>query len=207
MNLVVLAPGLLLAAILAAPAATPLSANLDARPLNHAETATYLPLICSGKISKGDGFDHNCQALFEYSASHAEGAGSYNLSLSSIIHGHLTDPISDQAFVSYSSDFESEATNSGGGILFQNGPAGWRLVRWYPGENFDGCLQLNPTGKAKMLCLFFIMGRARPAHRFGCKRCRASIRRMVMVVPACGRCSRRKTIVTPARMEIIIAKR
>ncbi len=125
--------------------------NFDPRQLTQGDIFTFAPLACSGDIVQGQGgYQTQCQSLSGYPGGGA--SGPYNLTLTSIIVGHLTDGGSIQAFISYKGDFEDHANNFGGGILFQYGAEGWSLVEWFPSVIMDNCVQLNPVGQARLLC-------------------------------------------------------
>jgi hypothetical protein len=138
------------------PAQAAAATNFDARALNDSDIQTFLPLVCTdphANTGTDAGGADACQAIIGYPASgNAMVSQTYNITLTSIIYGHLTNADATQAYVSYTADFESHADNFGGGILFQMGSNGWQLVRWYPAYSMDGCLQLRPDGQAQMLC-------------------------------------------------------
>lgn len=132
--------------------------NFDPRPLTSDEVAQFLPQICQGAQAAPGGY--SCQAMTAYPGYESTPAAgtTYNIAPTSIIYGHLTDATSSQAYISYTADFEPHADNFGGGILFQRGADGWQLVRWIPGIILDTCLQLQPSGKAGLLCSFVYVG-------------------------------------------------
>ncbi len=149
--------------------------NQDARGLTETEIDTFVPLICAGTISDGNGtsmggqgFQKSCESLVGYPDSDSlltypdpddpTKNLPFELAFTSILYGHLTDGQADQAYVSYLCSCEDHASNWGGGILFQYEATGWSLIRWYPGEAMDNCLMLAPTGKARMLCLTSFSG-------------------------------------------------
>lgn len=138
-----------------APVPAPVAANHDARALTSAEQAAFLPLVCGGASAGTEGFAHDCTSLPGYPSADYGGAGTgLGISLSSVVIGHLSSPTADEAYVSYEGSFEPHVNNFGGGILFAaNGKGGWTLEKWVPGAALDGCLSLNPQGRAKMLCL------------------------------------------------------
>lgn len=138
-----------------APAPSATAANQDARALNGAEQAAFLPLVCGGISAGSDGFAHNCTSLPGYPSDDYGGAGTgLGLTLTSIIEGHLSNATADEAYVSYQGSFESHADDFGGGILFAaDGKGGWTLEKWVPGGIMDGCLSLDPQGRTRMLCL------------------------------------------------------
>ncbi len=131
------------------------AANTDARGLTDAEQAALLPLVCGGVSAGSEGFAHNCTSLPGYLSADYGGAGTgLGITLTSVILGHLSNATADEAYVSYQGSFESHADNFGGGILFTaDGKGGWTREKWVPGGVTDGCLSLNPRGRAKMLCL------------------------------------------------------
>lgn len=128
--------------------------NFDARALTAGEFDTFAPLTCSQGISQGQSErQFSCQVIVNYPTSYpGNEVGEYEITLTSVIYGHLTDGSANQAYVSYTANFESHADNFGGGILYELGAGGWQLVRWYPSLIMDGCVQLNATGQARMLC-------------------------------------------------------
>jgi len=75
------------------------------------------------------------------------------IALEAIAYGSFTLAGSDQAYVTYSSDFDSGTNNSGGGILFERQDDKWALLRWYPGGQMDECVALPGGDVQKMLCL------------------------------------------------------
>jgi hypothetical protein len=129
--------------------------NADARPLQIAERAVFAKLVCPGGKAPGqDNYQFQCPLLSGYPGDAGDPAnGPFNILFSSIIYGHLTSASLTQAYVSYQGDFESGATNGGGGILFDQTKGGWRLAQWFPGGQLDDCVQLNSSGRAEMLCL------------------------------------------------------
>jgi len=131
------------------------AANKDARALTDAEQAVFLPLVCGGVSAGSEGYAHNCTSLPGYPSSDYGGAGTgLGITLTSVILGHLSNATADEAYVSYQGSFESHADNFGGGILFSaDGNGGWKREKWVQGGVADGCLSLNPQGRAKMLCL------------------------------------------------------
>lgn len=133
----------------------PAGANHDARPLSAAEQAEFLPLVCGGPGAGAGGYAHSCTSLIGYPSNDYGGAGTgLGITLTSIIEGHLSNAAQDQAYVSYRGSFESHADDFGGGILFTaNGKGGWTLEKWVQGGVMDGCLSLNPDGRAQFLCL------------------------------------------------------
>lgn len=137
------------------PAPAQAAANSDARVLIAAEQTAFLPLVCGGASTGSDGYAHNCTSLPGYPSSDYGGAGTgLGITLTSVITGHLSDATADEAYVSYQGSFESHADNFGGGILFAaDGKGGWNLKKWVPGGAMDGCLSLNPQGRAKFLCV------------------------------------------------------
>jgi hypothetical protein len=137
----------------AAPAQA--AANQDARALTAAEQTAFLPLVCGGLSAGSDGYAHDCTSLPGYPSSDYGGAGTgLGITLTSVITGHLSNATDDQAYVSYQGSFESHADNFGGGILLRaDGKGGWSLQKWVQGGVMDGCLSLNPQGRAQMLCL------------------------------------------------------
>jgi hypothetical protein len=130
------------------------AANNDARALTAAEQAAFLPLVCAGASAGSDAYAHNCTSLPGYPSSDYGGAGTgLGITLTSIITGHLSDATVDEAYVSYQGSFESHADNYGGGILFKaDGNGGWTIQKWVQGAILDGCLSLNPQGRARFLC-------------------------------------------------------
>ncbi len=136
----------------AAPVA---AANQDARALTDAEQAAFLPLVCGGASAGSDDFAHDCTSLPGYPSSDYGGAGTgLGISLTSVITGHLSNATADEAYVSYQGSFEAHVDNFGGGILFgADGKGGWVLKKWMPGGAMDGCLSLNPQGRARFLCV------------------------------------------------------
>ena len=140
-----------------APALGPAAAaaNTDARGLTDAEQAAFLPSVCGGMSAGSEGYAHNCTSLPGYPSADYGGAGTgLGITLTSVIQGHLSSATADEAYVSYQGSFESHADNFGGGILFSaDGKGGWTREKWVPGGVTDGCLSLNPQGRAKMLCL------------------------------------------------------
>jgi hypothetical protein len=134
---------------------TAADARTDARGLTAAEQTAFLPLVCGGVSAGSGGFAHNCTSLPGYPSDDYGGAGTgLGITLTSIITGHLTNATDEQAYVSYQGSFESHADNFGGGILFiADGKGGWNVKKWVQGGIMDGCLSLNPQGRAKFLCL------------------------------------------------------
>ena len=130
-------------------------ANQDARPLTAAEQAAFLPLVCGGASAGSDGYAHNCTSLPGYPSDDYGGAGTgLGITLTSVITGNLSSATADEAYVSYQGSFEAHVDNFGGGILFSaDGKGGWVLKKWVPGGAMDGCLSLNPQGRAKFLCV------------------------------------------------------
>ena len=131
------------------------AANQDARALTAAEQAVFLPLVCGGASAGSGGYAHNCTSLPAYPSADYGGAGlGLGITLTSVVAGHFSNATAEEAYISYQGSFESHATNFGGGILFRaNGTGGWVLENWFPGDIMDGCLSLNPQGRAKILCL------------------------------------------------------
>jgi hypothetical protein len=132
--------------------AAALGANTDPHPLTKAEITAFLPLVCAAPSAGSEGYAVSCNALIGYPPE-LDVSGAAAITLSSVAYGVFTSPDGPQAFVSYTGDFESAATGGGGGILFQWKGTAWSLAGWYPGYNIDGCLSLNPAGRADMLCL------------------------------------------------------
>ncbi len=132
----------------------PRAANHDPRALTDAEQAAFLPLVCGGASGPGGGFAHQCTSLPGYPEQDYGGAGlGLGITLKSVVYGHLTSADADEAYVTYTGSFEPHVTNFGGGILFTGGAGAWRLKGWYPGGQADHCVSLNPTGRAKFVCL------------------------------------------------------
>ena len=130
-------------------------ANHDPRALTGAEQAAFLPLVCGGASGPGGGFAQQCATLPGYPSQDYGGAGlGLGLTLQSVIYGHLTGADANDAYVTYTASFESLATNLGGGMLLSGGPGHWKLKAWYPGGQAGHCVSLNPTGRAKFLCLY-----------------------------------------------------
>lgn len=131
------------------------AANTDARALTAAEQSAFLPLVCGGASAGGGGYAHSCTSLPGYPSSDYGGAGTgLGITLTSVITGHLSNASDDEAYVSYQGSFESHADNFGGGILFvADGKGGWAVRKWVPGGTMDGCLSLNPQGRARFLCV------------------------------------------------------
>jgi hypothetical protein len=75
------------------------------------------------------------------------------LSLDAIAYGAFTKAGTDQAYVTYTSDFEPHANNMGGGILFERQGRQWHLIRWIHGGQMDRCVALPPEIPQRMLCL------------------------------------------------------
>ena len=130
-------------------------ANHGPRALSEAEQVAFLPLVCGGASGPGGGFAHQCTTLPGYPSKDYGGAGlGLGITLKSVIFGHLTSADADEAYVTYAGSFESLATNLGGGMLFTGGPGHWKLKAWYPGGQAGHCVSLNPTGRAKFICLY-----------------------------------------------------
>lgn len=130
-------------------------ANHDPRALSEAEQTAFLPLVCGGASGAGGGFAHQCTSLPGYPSQDYGGAGlGLGITLKSVIYGHLTGADADDAYVTYTGSFEPHVTNFGGGILFTGGPGHWKLKAWYPGGQAAHCVSLNPTGRAKFVCLY-----------------------------------------------------
>jgi hypothetical protein len=134
--------------------------NADPRQLNPAERSVFAKLVCPGGKAPGqEAYQFECPVLTGYPGDGGDAAdGPFNILFSSIIYGDLTGAPETQAYLSYQGDFESGATNGGGGILFDQTPGGWKLAQWYPGWQLDDCVQLNSSGRAKMLCLIGYFG-------------------------------------------------
>lgn len=129
--------------------------NLAPRALSDAEQAAFLPLVCAGASGPGGGFAHQCASLPGYPAQDYGGAGlGLGITLQNVVYGHLTSADADEAYVTYTGSFEPHVTNFGGGILFTGGPGAWKLQGWYPGGQAAHCVSLNPTGRAKFVCLY-----------------------------------------------------
>jgi hypothetical protein len=147
------------------PPATVAAANTGARALTGQETTTFLPLICTNASTSGTGpsmtgqnYQYHCASLPDYPSGTGI-PGSSDITLTSIIYGHITSATADQAYISYQGSFEPHFTNWGGGILFDKDSSGtWHLTGWYPGGQMDGCLALSTSGQAKMLCQFTSSG-------------------------------------------------
>jgi hypothetical protein len=131
--------------------------NQDSRPLTSGEMARALPLICQGQSGGTGNYQTRCTGLNGY-IDMAGPAPSYNISLTAIVTGHITSADADQAYVSYTGDFEDHADNFGGGILFEHRADGWHLSGWYPGGQAEKCVAITPTGRARLLCLYSAMG-------------------------------------------------
>jgi hypothetical protein len=137
-----------------APPAQATAANTDARALTDAEQAAFLPLVCGGASAGSGRYAYDCTSLPGYPPADLAGLPGMEITLTSVIYGHITDATADEAYVSYQGDFESHANDFGGGILFgADGKGVWTPQKWFPGGVMDGCLPLNPQGKAQMLCL------------------------------------------------------
>jgi hypothetical protein len=138
------------------PAPTPQTAtNHDPRALTAAEQASFLPLVCGGATAGSGGYRYNCTSLPGYPSQDIGGAGlGLGITLSSVMYGEISAAGANEAYVSYQGSFEPHADNFGGGVLFENQGGVWRLVNWFPGGALTHCLSLNPTGRAKLLCLF-----------------------------------------------------
>ncbi len=135
------------------------AANHDPHSLTAEEQAAFLPLVCAGVSAGSGGYQHNCASLTGYPSQDVGGAGlGLGLTLTTVIYGQLTAAGADEAYVSYQGSFEPHADNFGGGILFENQGGAWRLANWFPGGAAEHCLSLNPTGRAKLLCLFSYAG-------------------------------------------------
>ena len=79
--------------------------------------------------------------------------GRTKLSLDAIAYGSFLAAGLDEAYISYTADFEPHANNYGGGILFERTSGQWKLVTWYPGGQMDHCVALPPEKFQRMLCL------------------------------------------------------
>lgn len=128
--------------------------NADPRQLQPAERSTFAKLVCPGGKAPGrDAYQFECPVLTGYTRDGVNLTdGPFNILFSSIMYGNLTGTPLTQAYVSYQGDFEDGADNGGGGILFNQTPGGWQLAQWYPGWQLNDCVQLNPRGRAEMLC-------------------------------------------------------
>jgi hypothetical protein len=75
------------------------------------------------------------------------------MSLVSIIRGHLSAETAEEAYVTYTSNFEDHANGFGGGILFRLQNNRWTLVKWFPGRLRNDCLVLPDKVPAEAVCL------------------------------------------------------
>lgn len=132
------------------------TANSDPRALTPGEDRQFLALVCAplpagaGASPYGTEYAHRCGGLL----GGGQGMGDEDdLSFTSVMYGHFTDAVANQAYVSYQGSFESHAANFGGAVLFNKTASGWALAGWYSGGQMDECISLNPSGQAKMLCL------------------------------------------------------
>jgi tRNA A-37 threonylcarbamoyl transferase component Bud32 len=119
----------------------------DPRPLLAVEQTMFLQQIC-GSHYVANGVTH-CVDRIGYTVPSGRDD---DLRLTAILYGPLTRDAAHQAYVTYQSGWEPHATNFGGGILFDVGPTGWRLSKWYPGGQMDHCLVLPDTGRERLLC-------------------------------------------------------
>lgn len=139
--------------------------NHDPHALSAAEIAEFLPLACAHaqKIKHGHGsnenpFDYRCQRLGGY-PSDPGNLGKLrlrrdrDLTLEAIAFGSFTRAGADEAYISYSGDFEDDTTLFGGGILFEHRKKAWHVVTWYPAERRADCVALPSNGKQELLCL------------------------------------------------------
>lgn len=135
------------------PSSTPAQAavNFNPRPLTAAEQTKFLNLVCPHASGAAEGYAHRCASLPDYPAPLM--GTQLAITLQSIIYGHLTNALQDEAYVTYAGSFEPHVTNYGGGILFTGGPGHWALKAWYPGGQASQCVVLNPTGEARFVCL------------------------------------------------------
>ena len=125
-------------------------ADHDSRRLTAAEQKTFFPLVCNKPILHDK--ENSCAALNSYPGDTPTFDKS-SLSLDAIAYGSFTSVAADQAYVTYSADFEPHVNNFGGGILFERTTGRWKLIRWYPGGQMDRCLALPLAGTLNMLCL------------------------------------------------------
>jgi hypothetical protein len=136
------------AALLAVAAlALPASAASGApRPLSASESATFLPLVCSGP-SVDKNHDHHCKKLLGRKSGDA-----VQFDLMSIAYGPFTKAGADEAYVTYGSIDEAHVNNFGGGILFARDGGTWRLAKWFVGKLMEECVRVPGGSTVRMLC-------------------------------------------------------
>ena len=122
----------------------------DSRPLTASEKRTFFPLACAKPFAADK--ERNCALLRNYPRDQ-QAVGPISLNLSAIAYGSFTRTGADQAYVTYSGDFEPHNAGYGGGILFERTNGHWGLIRWFSGEQMDHCVALPPEMQQRMLCL------------------------------------------------------
>lgn len=128
--------------------------NHAPRPLSSAEQSAFLPLVCARATGPDKVYAHQCAALMGYPSADYGGAGlGVGITLQTVIYGHLTSATADEAYVTYTGNFEPHATNYGGGILFVKDADSWKLKAWHPGGQANECVLLTPSGQAHFVCL------------------------------------------------------
>jgi hypothetical protein len=136
----------LLAVAIAATTLSAFAASGDPRPLNASESATFLPLVCSGpSVDKND--DHHCKKLLARSS-----GDNVQFDLMSIAYGPFTKTGTDEAYVTYGSIDEAHVNNFGGGILFARDGGKWRLAKWFMGKLMEECVRVPGGSTVRMLC-------------------------------------------------------
>ncbi len=126
------------------------NAPQDPRPLTSSEDRTFFRVTCARPLPKDK--DENCALLRSYPR---EGQAKIpvRLEFEAIAYGSFTRLDADQAYVTYSGDFEPHLAGYGGGILFERSNGSWRLVHWFSGAQMDRCVALPLERQQRMLCL------------------------------------------------------
>ena len=130
-------------------------AGRDPRPLTAAEVRIFYPLVCRNRARIG-----RRPICAGGVIGNPNGKGSVVFSLDAIGYGAFSHPGADEAYATYTADFESHAMNFGGGVLFAHANGQWRLVRWYPSGQHYPCVAL-PAAASDLqthLCLTHYSG-------------------------------------------------
>ncbi len=147
-----LRPVLLAFAIIAiASAAVAKQDARDPHPLNAKEKQEFFSLICGQPIDHDK--DANCAKVLGYPGGSPikDWRQKAHITLDAVGYGEFLKTGLDEAYVTYSADFEPHAADFGGGILFERAGGRWQLVTWYPGERMDRCVAL-PGSPMRLLC-------------------------------------------------------
>jgi hypothetical protein len=126
--------------------------SADPRPLTEAELHQFLPLACKTDGSEGQtGYCIELPGYPDPERLNLPINTGMDIVLETVAYGDFTG--AEQAYVSYSSNFEPHAHDLGGGILFEHAEQGWRLQKWFPGGQMKNCVAVAGTRPQKWLCL------------------------------------------------------